>query len=52
MPSVRTIKQLGIMLVNGILAIFNLGVGEVILIVVILFLIIRGLYSLFPRNKR
>ena len=42
MPSVRTIKQLGIMLVNGILAFFNLGTGEVILIVAIILLLFGG----------
>ena len=42
MPSVRTIKQLGIMLVNGILAFFNLGTGEVILIVAIILLLCGG----------
>ncbi len=39
---VRTIKQLGIMLVNGILAFFNLGTGEVILIVAIILLLFGG----------
>ena len=42
MPSVRTIKRLGIMLVNGILAFFNLGTGEVILIVAIILLLFGG----------
>ena len=42
MPSVRTIKQLGLMLVNGILAFFNLGTGEVILIVAIILLLFGG----------
>ena len=39
MPSVITINQLGIMELNGILAVFNLGTGEIILIVAIILLL-------------
>ena len=42
MPSVTTNKHLGIMILDGILAIFNLGTGEVILIVAIILLLFGG----------
>ena len=42
MPSVITINQLGIMILNGILAVFNLGTGEIILIVAIILLLFGG----------
>lgn len=42
MPSVITINQLGIMELNGILAVFNLGTGEIILIVAIILLLFGG----------
>ncbi len=42
MPSVTTNKHLGIMILDGILAFFNLGTGEVILIVAIILLLFGG----------
>ena len=42
MPSVITINQLGVMILNGILAVFNLGTGEIILIVAIILLLFGG----------
>lgn len=42
MPSVRTNKQKGIMILNGILAFFNLGTGEIIAIVLVILLLFGG----------
>lgn len=42
MHSVRTLNQFVIMALNGILAFFNVGTGEVILIVAVILLLFGG----------